>query len=192
MLDFFNTLIHYDKQLLLFLHSQGSVFWDAFWVFITNPLHWIPFFIFLYFLGYKAFGSKKAILIALFTASSAATALVLVHFIKNYIQRLRPLNDISINSNIRILMEANDFSFVSGHSTVSFTIAFLSYWVLKKQYKYAMVIFMFPFLFAYSRIYLAVHFPFDILGGMALGFIIAKIFYNIIKHFVNLFDPTNG
>lgn len=184
MLDFFNTLIDYDKQLLLFLHSQGSLFWDDCWIFITNPLHWIPFYIVLFFLGHEAFGSKKALLIALFTALSAATALVFVNVIKNYIQRLRPVNDSSINSNIRILMEANDFSFVSGHSTVSFTIAFLSYWVLKEKYKYAIVIFMFPLLFAYSRIYLAVHFPFDILGGLVLGFIIAKIFYKIIQKFV--------
>lgn len=184
MLDFFNTLIDFDKQLLLFLHAQSSPFWDQWWIFITNPLHWIPLFFVLFYLGFKVFGLKKAAFIALFTALSAATALITVHFIKNSIQRLRPLNDISINNNIRILMEANDFSFVSGHSTVSFTIAFLTYWILKKHYKYIALIFLFPLLFAYSRIYLAAHFPFDILGGLALGFIIAKIFYKLIRKFV--------
>lgn len=179
-----HTIIGYDKQLLIFLHSLGCSYWDDFWIFLTNPLHWIPLFFLLFFLGFKAFGSKKSLLIALIAAINAATALAIVNLIKNYFQRLRPINDLSINNNIRLLIESNDFSFVSGHSTVSFTIAFLSYWVLKKQYKYAFSIFLFPLLFAYSRIYLAAHFPLDILVGMILGYLIAVVFYKIIKLFV--------
>ena len=176
MLELFNTLINYDKKLLLFLHSQGNLFWDEFWIFITTPSHWIPFFVILFILGYRVFDLKKALVIMVFTALSAATAFTLVNVIKNYIQRLRPINDASINANIRILIEQNDFSFVSGHSTVSFTIAFLMYWVLKREYSYAFLVFLFPLLFAYSRIYLAAHFPLDILFGMLLGFLIATIF----------------
>lgn len=183
-MDLLNILIDYDKQLLLFLHSQGSLFWDDLWLFITNPLHWIPLFFILFTLGFKTFGFKKAFFIAILTSISTLTALTIVNLIKNYIQRLRPINDISINKSIRIIVEYNDFSFVSGHSTVSFTIAFLSYWVLKSSYKYAFLIFLFPILFAYSRIYLAVHFPIDIIAGMVLGFLLAIGFYKIILFFV--------
>lgn len=180
MLDLLNILIDYDKQLLLFLHSQGYTFWDGLWLFITNPLHWIPLFFILFFLGFKAFGIKKALFVVIFTAISAATSLIIVNLIKNYIQRLRPINDVSINKSIRILVEYGDFSFVSGHSAVSFTIAFLSFWILRKYYKYAFLIFLFPILFAYSRIYLAAHFPMDIIAGMLLGYLIAIGFYKII------------
>ncbi|SNR54352.1 phosphatase PAP2 family protein [Lutibacter flavus] len=187
-MEILNPLIDYDKQLLLFLHSQGYIFWDDFWIFITNPLHWIPLFFVIYFLGYRAFGTRKSIYIAIITALSAASSLMLVNLIKNYFQRLRPLNDSSINKSIRVLVEYNDFSFVSGHSTVSFTIAFLSFWILKKQYKYSFFIFLFPLLFAYSRIYLAAHFPTDILFGMLLGYLIALFFYKILKRFI--FKPS--
>lgn len=179
-MDLLNILIDYDKQLLLFLHSQGYTFWDGLWLFITNPLHWIPLFFILFFLGFKAFGIKKALFVVIFTAISAATSLIIVNLIKNYIQRLRPINDVSINKSIRILVEYGDFSFVSGHSAVSFTIAFLSFWILRKYYKYAFLIFLFPILFAYSRIYLAAHFPMDIIAGMLLGYLIAIGFYKII------------
>ena len=108
----------------------------------------------------------------------------IVNIIKNYIQRLRPINDASINKSIRILVEYNDFSFVSGHSTVSFTVAFLSFWILRKYYKYAFLIFIFPILFAYSRIYLAAHFPIDIIAGMLLGYLIAFGFYKLMNYFV--------
>ena len=73
---------------------------------------------------------------------------------------------------------------MSGHSTVSFTIAFLSFWILKKHYKHAYILFLFPILFAYSRIYLAVHYPIDIIVGMVLGFLIALLFYKLMYFFV--------
>lgn len=183
-MDFLNSLIDYDKQLLLFLHSKGCHTWDGFWFFITNPIHWIPLFLFLGFLGYRVFGAKKIVITTLVTILSGRLSLLIVNIIKNYIQRVRPLNDISINNEIRILIEQSDFSFVSGHSTVSFTITFISYWVLKKYYRFTFLIFLFPTLFAYSRIYLAVHYPLDILFGLLLGYLIAKTFYKIVHHFL--------
>ena len=183
-MELLNSLIEYDKQLLLFLHSKGNSFWDAFWLFITYPPHWIPLFFLLFYLGFKAFGLKKAVYILILTALSAGTSLIIVNIIKNYFQRLRPLNDTTINKSIRVIVEYNDFSFVSGHSTVSFTIAFLSFWILRKQYKFAYLIFIFPLLFAYSRIYLAAHFPIDILFGMFLGYLIALVFYKLTKKIV--------
>lgn len=183
-MEFLNSLINYDKQFLLFLHSKGSIFWDGFWLFITNPLHWVPLFFMLFFLAYKAVGLKKTFLITLITVLSGVISLLIVTIIKNNIQRLRPINDTSINSNIRVLIEQNDFSFVSGHSTVSFTVTFILFWILKKHYKYIFLLFLFPILFAYSRIYLAVHFPIDIIFGMLLGYIIAIVFYKIIHFFI--------
>lgn len=182
-MDLINQLIHLDKELLLYLHSKGSTPWDFFWIFITNPLHWIPLFFIIFFFGFKAYGIKKAGIILLFIASSAAISLVIVNIIKNTVQRLRPVNDINLNSSIRTIIEASDYSFVSGHSTVSFTVAFISFWVLKKHYKLAFIIFLFPILFAYSRLYLAVHYPLDIFMGMFLGYIIALIIYKILNSF---------
>ena len=178
------SIIEYDKQLLLYLHSQGNPFWDNFWLFITTPINWIPLFILIFYLGYQKFRIKKSLLIIVFTSLGAVSALGLVNLIKNSVQRLRPINDESINKAIRILIESTDFSFVSGHSAVSFTIAFISYWLLKRYYKFMWLVFLFPFLFAYSRIYLAAHFPIDITFGMLLGYVLAIIFYNLMKKFV--------
>lgn len=183
-MELLNQLIHYDKELLLYLHSKGSTPWDFFWIFITNPLHWIPLFFIIFFLGFKVYGIKKAGIISLFIALSAAFSLIIVNLIKNYVERIRPINDFSLNESIRVLIEAHDFSFVSGHSTVSFTIAFLTFWILKKHYKFASLIFLFPILFTYSRLYLAAHYPLDILVGMLLGCSIALFFYNILNKFI--------
>ena len=183
-MEFLNSLIKYDKQLLLFLHSKGTTAWDSFWIFITDPIHWIPIFFILFLVGHKAFGVKKAALISLFTVLGAIISLLIVNVIKNYIKRLRPINDDSINDSIRILVETHDYSFVSGHSTVSFTIAFLFYLIFKKTYKFSIFIFLFPMLFAYSRIYLAVHFPLDILFGMFLGYVLAVLIFKLTNYVV--------
>ena len=135
-------------------------------------------------IGFKIFGFKKTTAISVFIALSGITSLWFVNGIKNLVQRLRPINDTSINDSLRVLIEQNDFSFVSGHSTVSFTIAFLSFWILKKHYKHAYILFLFPILFAYSRIYLAVHYLIDIVVGMVLGFLIALLFYKVMYFFV--------
>jgi len=184
VLELFNILIYYDKKLLLFIHSFSNPFWDEFWLFVTTPTHWVPFFMLLFFLLYRVVGIKKTLGIALFAALSAGVAFTIVNLIKNQVKRIRPINDTSINANIRSIIEVHDFSFVSGHSTLSFTVAFLSYWILKKRYKHAYLVFLYPILFAYSRLYLAAHFPFDILFGMLLGFVIALIFYKILENFL--------
>lgn len=183
-MELLNSLIEYDKQLLLYLHSKGSLTWDTFWIFITNPVHWVWLFFVIYFFGFRIFGFKKTSIVSVFIVISGISALVFVNWIKNLVQRLRPINDTSINKSLRVLIEQNDFSFVSGHSTVSFTITFLSFWILKKHYRHAYILFLFPILFAYSRIYLAVHYPIDIIVGMVLGFLIALLFYKITYFFV--------
>ena len=183
-MEFLNALIKYDKQLLLFLHSKGNTTWDSFWIFITDPIHWTPLFLVLFLVSYKAFGVKKSVLISLFIALGTINSLLIVTIIKNYIKRLRPINDNSINNCIRVLIETRDYSFVSGHSTVSFTIAFLFYFIFNKTHKFSFIIFLFPLLFAYSRIYLAVHFPLDILFRMLLGYIVAFLIFKLINFVV--------
>ncbi len=182
-MEFLNSILHLDQELLLFLHSLGSTPFDGFWIFITNPFSWIPLLFLIYFAGYKVFGFKKATILFILTLVCSSFALGIVNLIKNWVQRLRPLNDISINESIRTIISASDFSFVSGHSTVSFTIAFLTYWLLKQHYKMALLVFIFPLLFAYSRIYLALHYPLDIFCGMLLAYGISIVFYKTYLKF---------
>ncbi|MDP3312770.1 phosphatase PAP2 family protein [Lutibacter sp.] len=176
-MTFFDSILNYDQQLLIFLHQLGSESWDNFWIICTNPLTWIPLFFVLFYIGFISFGLKITSYISIIIALSGITALTSVNLIKNYLQRLRPIYDESINEHLRILIEPSGFSFVSGHSTVSFTIAFLAFWVMRKHQKFSFLFFLFPTLFAYSRIYLAVHYPSDIIAGMCLGYIISLFFY---------------
>ena len=183
-MSFLDTIIEQDKELFIYLNSLGNETWDGFWVLVTNQFNWIPLFLFMFFLIFKAYGWKKGLLLVFIVAILVAFSDQFVNLIKNYFERLRPNNDTSINNLIRILKRPHSFSFVSGHATTSFAVTFFMIATLKKHYKYTLLFLIWPFLFAYSRIYVGVHFPIDIFLGMLLGLTIGFIFYKISISFL--------
>lgn len=90
--------------------------------------------------------------------------------IKNIIDRARPVGD---NYDFSFLIPIpKSYSFPSGHTTSSFA-AFGVCWFMKARYKYWVL--ALAVLIAFSRLYLHVHYPSDVLGGIVAGLISAKI-----------------
>jgi len=178
-LSFLDNIIQLDKELLIYLNSLGSETFDGFWMLVTNQFNWIPLFLLMFFLIFRAYGWKKGLLLVLIAALLVTFSDQFVNLIKDYFARLRPNNDPSINSIIRILKTPRSFSFVSGHSTTSFAATIFIIATLKNHYKYSVLFLIWPILFAYSRVYLGVHFPMDIFVGMLLGFLEGYLFYKI-------------
>ncbi len=183
-MSFLENIIQQDKELLVYLNSLGSETWDGFWVLATNQFNWIPLFLFLFFFLFKAYGWKKGILLLVIAALLVTFSDQTVNLIKDYFERLRPNNDPSINTIIRILKTPRSFSFVSGHSTTSFASSVFLIFTLKNHYKYIYFLLLWPVIFAYSRIYVGVHFPIDIFIGMLLGTTIGYVFYKISALFL--------
>jgi len=178
-LSFLDSIIEKDKELFVYLNSLGVESWDQFWMIVTNQFSWIPLFALLLFLVFKAYGWKKGLILMVVAALLVTFSDQFVNFIKDYFGRLRPNNDPTINEIIRILKRPRSFSFVSGHSTTSFAVTTFMILSFKKQYKYPLLLLIWPILFAYSRIYVGVHFPIDIFIGMLLGVLEGYIFYKI-------------
>jgi len=178
-LTFLEKIIQYDKDLLVYLNSLGNENWDTFWMTITNQFSWIPLYLLFLFLINKSFGWKKGLSLLLLTALLVTFSDQFTVFIKNYFERLRPNQDTSINEIIRILKNNKSFSFLSGHATTSTAVSLLIHLSLKKDYKYTLLFFIWPLLFAYSRIYIGVHFPIDVIAGSVLGVLIGFIFYRL-------------
>ena len=163
---------------------MGVEQWDQFWMVVTNQFSWIPLFALLLFLIFRAYGWKKALLLTLVVALLVTFSDQFVNLIKDYFGRLRPNNDPTINEVIRILKRPRSFSFVSGHSTTSFAVTTFMILTLRKFYRYPYLLLIWPVLFAYSRIYVGVHFPVDIFVGMLLGILEGVIFYRISVAFL--------
>jgi undecaprenyl-diphosphatase len=99
-------------------------------------------------------------------------------------QRLRPCNNPEINTIIRLVKPSNSFSFFSGHAANSMATMTFLFLLLKKYYRYAFLVFLFPLIFAYSRIYLGLHYPMDILTGYLFGASFGFIAYKLYQKYV--------
>lgn len=169
-----------DTNLFVFLNGLGSETYDKLWLVITNQLNWTPLFLLLLYLIYKKLGTKQTLYLLLFLAILIACTDQLTNAVKYSVQRLRPCNNPDINSFIRIVQSRQSFSFFSGHAANSLAAATFLYLVLNKHFKYFGFLFLWPLIFAYSRIYLGLHYPLDILCGylvgITMGFLIYKLY----------------
>jgi len=177
----FDSIIQKDKELLIFLNNLGSEQWDSFWLIITNQFNWTPLFLLVIYLIFKSFGWKKGGFIILLLIILVAFSDQFVNLIKDSIARLRPNNDPEIEHLLRHLKNPQSFSFISGHATTSAFFSVFIIFLLREKYKYIYLILFFPLLFAYSRLYLGVHFPLDISLGILTGIFLANVYYFLFK-----------
>jgi len=177
-----DRLLQIDTELLIFLNNLGSKQWDGFWLALTNQFHWSPLFALLLFLIFKKFGWKNGGLILLFLVVLITFSDQFTNFIKNTFERLRPCNTEGVLQQIREFnYKPTSYSFYSGHAASSMTFSFFVILLLKKHYKYIGFLVIFPLLFGYSRIYLGVHYPVDILSGYLAGLFFGYLFYVLQK-----------
>ena len=172
-------LIRCDKELFLFLNNFGSPSWDGFWLFITNKWSSIPLYFLLLVLSYKQFGLKKTLLLIVAVVLLITATDQLANFFKYGVRRLRPCYDPEINELVRLVKKScgGKFGYFSAHAANSFSVAFFFTYLLKSKFRYIGIFLMFwAFLVAYSRIYIGVHFPLDVLSGIAIGLILSWLF----------------
>jgi undecaprenyl-diphosphatase len=174
-------IISYDKQLLVYLNNLGSESFDWFWLLITNQFYLAPIFLYIFYLLWKKIGWKNLWMVLLFIALIIMVCDQTTNLFKYTFQRLRPVNDLEIKESLRILISRKSFSFFSGHASNSMATTLFMFLIFRKYYKYAFLLFLFPLVFAYSRIYLGLHFPIDILTGYFVGGIVGSFFYFIYK-----------
>lgn len=177
-------IIHLDKELFVFLNGLGSETFDGLWLAITKQFYWTPLFLVIFYLLQKKLGWKNFGIYILFTAVLIFVCDQTANLFKDYFQRLRPCNDEEIKHIIRIVKSSDTFSFFSGHAANSMATTVFTFMILKKHYKHVYLLFLFPLIFAYSRIYLGMHFPGDILTGYAFGVAFGFACYKLYKKFV--------
>lgn len=194
------TLLELDRDLFVFLNSLGSERYDSFWLFITKQFNWVPVFIIVLALLFKHLGWRHAVLIMVVVAFLLTLTDQSTNLVKDYFQRLRPGNNPELANLMRIVQSRNSFSFFSGHASNSMAVAMFLFIILRRYIKYMGFIFVWPFIFAYSRIYLGLHYPLDIFCGYLWGILMAILTFQLYRFArnrifpekENLDHPTNG
>jgi undecaprenyl-diphosphatase len=187
----FDYLLHLDKKLFIFLNNLGSRPFDTIWLLITKQINWIPFFLILLFILFKKLGPKKLLIAILSVAALITFTNEITDVIKFSVQRIRPCNDDTLVGLIRVVKDSDTFSYFSGHASNSTASMMFVYLILRRYYKYSYLIFLYPLIFAYSRIYLGLHFPLDIISGYVFGSFTGILFYFLFDKISNkLINPT--
>jgi undecaprenyl-diphosphatase len=174
-------ILSLDEKLFIYLNGLGSETYDGFWLIITKQVNWLPLFLLLLYLIYKKLGTKQTLYLLLFVAVLLLFTDQITNLFKNGVQRLRPCNNPYINTKIRIVQSRSSFSFFSGHAANTMAVATFLYLILKDKIKYFGFLFLWPLIFAYSRIYLGLHYPLDIVSGYLFGAIFGFLMFKLYQ-----------
>ena len=172
--------LEYDKWLLLQINGSNSTFWDQFMWIYTGRLIWLPLALSLCYV-YCRKCLLEAILILLVSAIVATlTDQISTSFFKPFFARFRPTQDPELLGLIDIVnnYRGGKYGFISSHAANAVgMLTFTSLVFRRKIYTISMVIW--ALLNCYTRIYLGVHYPGDILGGSFLGLVVGIIGYQL-------------
>ncbi|MFK8267354.1 phosphatase PAP2 family protein [Capnocytophaga cynodegmi] len=176
----FEFIIEKDKELLLYLNSLGSERWDGFWLFVSHKFSALPLYISLLFLCLKFLKWRKTLVILLCVALMIVATDQLANLFKYGFERLRPCHDETLISQMRHVICGGKYGYFSAHAASSMAVATFFSLLFHQRIKWlSFVLLSWSFLVGYSRIYLGVHFPGDIITGFVLGGILGYIFYKI-------------
>lgn len=186
-----------DQNLFLILNSIHSPWWDNFMVMVSAKLTWVPLYIIILILLAIKYKRSVLIIIPIIILAITAADQLSVHAFKEVFHRPRPCHEPLLAGLVHTVNDkcGGMYGFVSSHAANSFTVAVLSLGLMKNNW-YTVLILCWAALVSYSRIYLGVHYPGDIIGGAILGTLLAYgflILYILIDERVvnnsNFFRP---
>ncbi|SDY66209.1 phosphatase PAP2 family protein [Hymenobacter psychrophilus] len=160
-----------DRWLLVAANANRSPGLDKWMVFFTERFVWFPaYFVLLVVLIY-VYGRRARLLLPLLGASIALADVISSRFFKPYFARLRPCHDPDLSAALNLAHGCGgQFGFLSSHAANAFALAVFMTLVLPRRYRVAKaLLFAWALVVSYSRMYLAAHYPTDVLAGALLG-----------------------
>ena len=182
-----NTIIDWDKYLLLALNGSDSVFWDGCMKIYTTISIWIPLILVLVYVLIKNNSFKDFIMLLLFiVAVVGATDIISSGICKPFFERWRPTNDPEIMYLVDVVdgIRGKDYGFTSSHAANSFGIATFLLLLIKNRV-FTVSILFWAAMNAFTRIYLGVHYPGDILAGTFIGVVVGWSIYRLYRYFLH-------
>ncbi|MDR0565627.1 MAG: phosphatase PAP2 family protein [Prevotellaceae bacterium] len=163
------TFPAWDADLFLFLNSLHSDFFDTLMWYASATRTWIPLYLLMLFWMYRQLGWRRFLLVVLGLALCVLLAdRISSGFFKPFVARLRPTHALGDAVHVVRDYRGGRYGFVSSHAANMFAIAVYSLLVVRRKY-FTVFILLFALFVSYTRIYLGVHYPLDIICGGLLG-----------------------
>ncbi len=174
-------ILDIDRSLLLWINSFHTAMGDVFMPIYTDKLLWMPLYLFLVYYLFKSYGKRAWWILLVFLLCVGCADFVSSSILKPWVARSRPSQVSELEGVVHIVngYKSGRFGFVSSHAANTMVVATL-FTLLTRDTLNSVVLYMWCILNCYSRIYLGVHYPGDILGGILVGGIIAVVGYSFL------------
>lgn len=175
-------LIALDTKLFLFLNGIHSPCWDKIMYLVSGKIEWLPLYLILTGWIIYRYRMKSILIIISVIILITLTDQISTKVFKFGFERLRPCHNPDISHLVRLVKNhcGGQYGFVSSHAANSFGLAVFLTLLLKKKW-FSWSIIAWAALVSYSRVYLGVHYPGDILGGAVLGTILSLGVYWVYR-----------
>ena len=191
-------ILKLDSKLFLYLNNLGTPEFDSFWTTLSKIEANILMYLFLICLFFYVQKIRPKFLNVFYLIFVIALMITITdqgaNLFKDSFQRLRPCYNESIKDSLRLVKEncGGKYSFFSAHASNSFSLAIFFGLLFKNRIRYIILItIVYASLISYSRIYLGVHFPIDIIIGSSFGLFVGFIMYSFVYlKFLKFFNKT--
>ena len=179
-----NKILDIDRYLLLSLNGSDSLFWDGCMQVYTSMIVWMPLALVLVYMLLKNNSVKDFfVLLLMVTLVVLGTDQISSGFCKPFFERWRPTNDPVLMYAVDVVNEIREgkYGFTSSHAANSFGLAtFFSLLIRKRAFTVSMI--LWAAMNAFTRIYLGVHYPGDIIAGTLIGVTVGLVVYKFYSY----------
>ena len=191
-------ILKLDSKLFLYLNNLGTSKFDIFWISLSKIEANILMYLFLILLFFYIQKIRPKLIYIFYFFIVIALMITITdqgaNIFKDSFQRLRPCYNESIIDSLRLVKEncGGKYGFFSAHASNSFSLAiFFGLLFINKIRYIIMITIVYASLISYSRIYLGVHYPIDIIFGGFFGIFVGFVMYIFVYlKFLKFFDKT--
>ncbi|RSK40541.1 phosphatase PAP2 family protein [Mangrovimonas spongiae] len=179
-------ILHLDTELFIYLNTLGTKSWDAFWMFYTTKFYWIPLYAVLLFFIFKEENKKMFLLTLVLIVAMVTFTDQITNVFKHGLMRPRPCHEEALQSLMRLVKPycGGKYGYFSGHASNSMAVAVFSSLLLRRRFKNLIwIMVIWSIAMGYSRIYIGVHYPLDVLSGLTFGALSGFMFYKLNEYF---------